>query len=167
VQLKIFSNECDERSAVISRCGNYRYMLSRRWDSSLPVVAFVGLNPSTADHRDDDPTTRICVNYAKRWGFGTLLLGNLFSYRSTDPDNLSFIEDPIGPRADRYLYRILREADLVICCWTSRGRMGGRDLSVYKKIDNPHCLAILSDGSPGHPLYKSASLRPIRYIRGT
>jgi hypothetical protein len=105
------------------------------------------------------------VNYAKRWGYGSLLLANLFSFRSTDPNNLYAAEDPVGPDADVHLKSILAKAQLVICCWTSRGRMGGRDLDVYKMIKEPHCLAVLSDGSPGHPLYKSASLKPIRYQR--
>ncbi len=165
MQMSMFSDQAVEKSAIMSRCGHYRYLLSRNWDGSLPIVAFIGLNPSTADHRNDDPTTRVCINYAKRWGYGGLFLANLFSYRSTDPDNLYSVDDPIGPRADRYLSQIVKEADLVICCWTSRGALMGRDREVYRKIPDPHCLAILGDGSPGHPLYKSALLKPMRYER--
>ena len=36
--------------------GNYRYLLGRKWDANLPQVTFVMLNPSTADHQQDDRT---------------------------------------------------------------------------------------------------------------
>src|ERR1700730_4474366 len=45
-----------ERGAHISDCGTYRYRLWREWDRSLPTLAFLMLNPSTADHLTDDPT---------------------------------------------------------------------------------------------------------------
>lgn len=165
MQLEIFPGSEVVMSAVLSECGRYRYRLSRTWDASLPVVAFIGLNPSTADHRVDDPTTRICVNYAKRWGYGAMLLGNLFSYRSRDPDKLYAVQDPVGPEGDYHLGRIVGEADLVVCCWSARGRMSGRDEVVYRRIKNPRCLSVLNDGSPGHPLYKSSLLKPMTYLR--
>ncbi len=40
-------------SAVISECGRFRYLLIREWDVHLPRVAFVMLNPSTADADKD------------------------------------------------------------------------------------------------------------------
>ena len=39
----------------------YRYALWRTWDESKPKVLFVGLNPSTADEIQDDPTIRRCI----------------------------------------------------------------------------------------------------------
>jgi hypothetical protein len=78
---ELFKNE--SKSATISQCGLYRYDLWRRWDSSIPGVAFIGLNPSTADAEKDDPTIRKCVAYAKKWGFGSLCMLNLFAFRAT------------------------------------------------------------------------------------
>ncbi len=49
---------------------------------------FIGLNPSIADETIDDPTITRCINYAKAWGYGTLLMTNLFAFRSTYPKDI-------------------------------------------------------------------------------
>ena len=59
-----------QRSAIMSDCGAYRYELRRIWDSSLPILLWVGLNPSTADHINDDPTNRRIAGFSKNWGYG-------------------------------------------------------------------------------------------------
>ena len=63
-----------QRDACFSACGRYRWSLSRAWDADLskPWIAFIMLNPSTADAEQDDPTIRRCVAFAKAWGFGGL-----------------------------------------------------------------------------------------------
>ena len=56
----------DTRSiAVFSIDDDYRYRLSRLWNADKSIVAFVMLNPSTADATTDDPTIRRCLNYAE------------------------------------------------------------------------------------------------------
>lgn len=71
------------RETIFSPCRKYRYTLWRTFslfelgDGRLtaahqPFVQFIGLNPSTADETNDDPTIRRCVGYAKTWGFGAL-----------------------------------------------------------------------------------------------
>jgi hypothetical protein len=44
------------QSAVISDDGVYRYQLTRTWDPESPELAWIMLNPSTADALADDPT---------------------------------------------------------------------------------------------------------------
>ena len=149
------------RSAHLSRCGAYRYALSRTWDAALPAVLFVCLNPSTADRLRDDATARVCMNYARRWGFGTLLIGNLFAFRVTDPAALKHAADPIGPGNDRRLRKLQEHAALVVCAWGDGGALLARDAQVLAFLRAPHCLTKLGSGRPGHPLYKSAALRPV------
>lgn len=48
--------------------GECRYTLTRVWNSALPMITFVMLNPSTADAVQFDPTLRRCVGFAKREG---------------------------------------------------------------------------------------------------
>lgn len=148
-------------SAVISACGQYRYELRRVWDDAAPLVLFIGLNPSTADASNDDNTSRVCINYAKRWGYGGLLLGNLFAYRSKDPAALYTAQDPVGPDNDVHLRMLQSQAELVVCAWTDTGAYLGRDLAVLPFLAAPHCLVKLKSGRPGHPLYKRADLRPV------
>ena len=93
------------RSAGFSRCGRYRYWLRRIWDPALAHCVFIGLNPSTADATEDDPTLKRCISFAQKWGYGSLLLVNLFSLRATDPRGLKMAADPIGPKTDRWLRR--------------------------------------------------------------
>ena len=150
-----------KNSAVISDCEQYRYELRRVWDESAPLVLFIGLNPSTADGSSDDNTSRVCINYAKRWGYGGLLLGNLFAYRSTDQTALYTAQDPVGPENDAHLKALQSQAKLVVCAWSNTGSYMGRDLAVLPTLKAPHCLVKLKSGRPGHPLYKRADLRPI------
>ena len=77
-----------ERAAEVSACARYRYALRRTWDPARPAALFVGLNPSTADGARDDLTVCRCVAFAAAWGCGSVLVGNLFAYRATDPARL-------------------------------------------------------------------------------
>ena len=154
-----------KKSAVISKCHRYRYELRRVWDESKPLVLFIGLNPSTADADVEDNTSRVCINYAKRWDYGGLLLGNLFAFRSTDQAGLFSAEDPVGPENDAALARLQTQSTLVVCAWSASGAYRQRDQAVLWNLRDPHCLVKLKSGHPGHPLYKSAKLQPTRYER--
>lgn len=60
------------RGADFSPCGAYRYTLHRTWNEALPPVAFLMLNPSTADATANDPTVERCERRAREWGWGGL-----------------------------------------------------------------------------------------------
>ncbi len=147
-------------SAKLSTCGSYRYELHRSWDTELESVLFIGLNPSTADHTRDDQTSRVCINFAMRWGYGGVTIANLFAFRSTDPARLKTATDPVGPENNRVLRRLCKKSSLVICAWSDMGGYLARDKEVLGMINKPHCLSRLKSGRPGHPLYKSRALLP-------
>ncbi len=44
-----------EKGQLFLDCNKYRYSLWRIWNKEKPIFTFVGLNPSTADHEQDDP----------------------------------------------------------------------------------------------------------------
>ena len=155
-----------EKSAVISECGLYRYELRRTWDSEKDWVLFICLNPSTADHEAEDNTSRVCINYAKRWGYGGLVIANLFAYRSTDPSELYKVSDPVGKDNDKYLKRLSCDASDTVCAWSDDGGYLDRDLAVLPLLRSPKCLVMLKSGRPGHPLYKNKELKPIPLILG-
>jgi hypothetical protein len=150
------------RSAVFSPCRTYRYFLSRTWNPMLPSVMFIGLNPSTADEQQDDPTVRRCVGFATKWNFGGLVLVNLFAYRSTDPAGLRDTDDPVGPANDKHILLGARAADRVVLAWGTKGNLVDRDQRVLSLFPDVHCLGVTKEGHPKHPLYLAGNtgLRP-------
>jgi hypothetical protein len=152
-------------AAVLSADGRYRYFLSRRWDERGKVIAFIGLNPSTADESKDDPTIRRCTRFAKDLGGGALWVVNLFALRATKPFALVHAPDPIGPENEHWLDEVVAEADLSIAAWGNQGTLMGRAAVVSARFaGNLHALSITRRGMPGHPLYISAENRPQLYF---
>ena len=146
-----------QRTARISPCSMYRYSLSRTWDTSLPRVLFVGLNPSTADDQCDDPTVRRCIGFAQRWGYGGLILVNLFAYRTTDPSGLTEVDDPIGSENDHWIAVEQARVDRVVAAWGNHGVLLNRDEAVLETLTRAYCLGITKAGCPRHPLYLAAT----------
>mgnify|MGYP001162362035 FL=1 len=147
--------------AFFSKDRKHRYALWRVWNNKLPKVLFIGLNPSTADEVKDDPTIRRCINYAKDWGYGGYIMGNIFAYRSTDPKNLKITNDPIGIDNNSWLIKLHSEASLTIGAWGNHGKYLDRGEEVSNLIDNLYCLRITKEGHPSHPLYLPGNLKPI------
>jgi hypothetical protein len=148
-----------ETSADISKDGRYRYWLSRRLSMGERTVVFVGLNPSTADAEQDDPTIRRCVGFARLWGFDWLLMGNLYAYRSTDPQVLLRIDHPLGPMNQDALKWMTQRAELVVAAW-GRCRLTPDADTISRSIlalGHTRCLGRNKDGSPKHPLYVPAA----------
>lgn len=156
-------------SAVFSPCGLYRYLLTRTWDPNLPRVCWVMLNPSTATAEHDDPTIRRCIDFSKRWGYGSLSVVNLFAYRTPYPQKLRYLTDPIGPDNDKYILSQLLLSDLVIVAWGAGADIKDhewRDASVLRMVETCYCLGVCVDESPRHPLYIRADVAPILYQKG-
>jgi len=114
-------------SAVISACQQYRYRLEREIQAEGQVFAFFGINPSTADADLDDATVKKWRGFSQRNGVRRFIVGNVFAYRSTDPKGLALVDDPFGPDWQRHLVEIIQEADVLVPCWGTLGKMP-RDL---------------------------------------
>jgi hypothetical protein len=154
------------RSAVFSPCRRYRYELWRRWEDG-PYCMFIGLNPSTADSKKDDPTIRRCTRFAHDWGYAALCMTNLFAFQTPDPKILMAAEDPIGPENNGTLQRVAAGAGIVIAAWGTYGRYLRRGVTVATMLPDLHCLHQTKDGMPGHPLYLRADLMPRPFTLGT
>ncbi|WP_207558562.1 DUF1643 domain-containing protein [Mycobacteroides abscessus] len=163
----LFELEACASTAVLSACGTYRYELTRSWGVGA-ALEFVMLNPSTADAAVDDPTIRRCVGFAKRWGYASIVVHNLYAYRATDPTELANAEDPIGPENRKYLSR--EDAACTIAAWGAHPAATGwwsgypygwqRDVIKRSRL---YCLGVNANGSPKHPLYVKGSIEPIEY----
>jgi hypothetical protein len=126
------------------------------------MVLFVGLNPSTADARQNDPTIRRCIDFARRWGYGSLAVGNIFALRTPYPRILKASTDPVGPRNDWWLRKLGSEASLVIAAWGADGAFLARSKSSRRLFDQLWCLGRTRSGEPRHPLYLRADSAPER-----
>jgi len=147
-----------KKQATFSSCRKYRYSLFRIWDEDKSLVLFIGLNPSTADEKEDDPTIRRCINFAKQWDYGGLIMGNLFAYRATQPSDLKQAIEPIGKENDKIIVELSKRADITVVAWGNDGYLHNRDKEVLKLLTNPMCLKINKSGQPAHPLYQPKNL---------
>ncbi|KOF00671.1 hypothetical protein W7K_02885 [Stenotrophomonas geniculata N1] len=148
------------QTAVISDCGNYRYLLTRPTQVVRPergTALFLMLNPSTADADVDDPTIRRCRGFAKAWGCNGLTVANLFALRSTDPALLLSHAAPIGPLNDGWLRKLASEYGDVVCAWGAHSMAVGRSIVVAQLLRQAGarlwCLGTTKQGFPRHPLY--------------
>lgn len=148
--------------ALVSEDGLYRYWLTRSWGAG-PVATFVMLNPSIADASADDPTIRRCIGFAQSWGYGGVLVGNLFAYRATNPRNLPDGDEAIGPDNNRWLIRLRSWAGLTVAAWGAHHRIIGRAAEVMDLLGGLHVLRLTKQGNPGHPLYVPAATQPTRW----
>lgn len=140
-----------------------------------PVLAFILVNPSTADESTDDQTIRMVRLFGSRHGYGRILVGNIFAFRSKDIRILNDVLDPVGPENDDHLERIMREADRCYVAWGAEDKLPqslrGRWREVVKIADrvgcNLYCLDHIGGDHPRHPqilIYEDPNLhwrRPV------
>lgn len=142
--------------AVISDCGQYRYVLRRIWNSDAAYLVFVMLNPSTADADVDDATIRKCVGFARRLGYGGIVVVNLFALRSRDPKALGTALDPVGPDNDKWIKLECSIAEHpIIVAWGANGRDYPDRVRQVLDLIKPRAVNALrtsDDGTPWHPL---------------
>jgi hypothetical protein len=154
--------------ATFSSCRRWRYLLWRCWDANRPAANFLMLNPSTADEHRLDPTCSRARDYAERWGYGALIVTNVFAYRDTSPEEMRKAKDPVGPGNDAAILRAAKAAAIVVCAWGNHGSFLERSSQVKAILDKGrialHCLRINANGEPAHPLYLPGSLKPRAWI---
>lgn len=146
--------------AIISDCGQYRYRLERHALSGAGAIAWIMVNPSTADATDDDATIRKVIGFSERLGAGWLIVGNKFAYRSKDVTDLRVPTDPKGPENDDHLRQIMQDAGTVIVAWGPLAKLPKelrrRWYTVCRIADEVGrdlmCLGTAQDGHPRHPL---------------
>jgi hypothetical protein len=152
----------DERTALLSADGAYRYTLTRRWGDRAPAVVWIMLNPSTADDAVDDPTIRRCVGFTRGWGYDAITVVNLYALRATDPDILRGAADPVGPDNDHTLSAHASAAvGLKVAAWGAHPLAAGRARHLLARGVLPAaglaCLGVTAAGQPRHPLYVPAA----------
>ena len=152
----------------------HRYALWRQLGTAERCICWIMLNPSTADHTTDDATLRRIREYSKDWGFGWLTVGNLWSYRATDPKQLKqWVKQyaaldrrrglyGIMAENERYVLRMANRAELVVCAWGADGALDNRADEMLRALEkqNVHALAVTKSGQPKPPVRLAANLHP-------
>lgn len=164
------------RTALIE--GQYRRWLRRRWGAG-PTIGWVMLNPSTADHARDDPTLLRIMGFSLRWGYGGLVVVNLYPFISASPRACrrwlqSFrcdIAEPDWSARDAYIRnhsdcaQALADCDLVMAAWGAGAdpddiAMWMDQVGAELGAIDLHCLGRNADGSPKHPLARGVHRVP-------
>ena len=151
----------------------FRYDLGRDWGGGhRETIAWFGLNPSTADHKENDRTITREICFSQDWGFKRMLKGNAFAFRSTDPHVLYAKKNPvdiIGPRNDEVILEIAEQAEMIVVCWGNHGELHRRDrqmCTLLSKFDQKvYCFGRNKTGQPVHPLYLPGTSVPERFFR--
>ncbi len=73
------------RSAVIE--GPYRWTMTRAWGAG-PTILWTLFNASDADGKRDDPTTLRMMGFSYRWGFGAMIVTNVYPFIASKPKDL-------------------------------------------------------------------------------
>lgn len=153
--------------AIFSKDGLYRYVAWRRWRRKDGMIAYIGLNPSTANAVKNDNTITKLIKITEHNGYGGFFMLNLFAYISTDPDKLlDKSVNTIGPRNNAYIRYYASRAKMVVFCWGSFTEAyeplgdflsDSRAEQVAKLFPQPEfqrfCLEHNTHGRPKHPLY--------------
>lgn len=133
----------------------YRYLLERRWDTTLPTALWIMLNPSTATAMDDDPTIRRVRSFSEALCVGGFQVLNLFALRATDPSILAIHPDPVGEDNDSLISWFARHhRGPVIVAWGAHAQLVPDRVDRVLNLlgDVPlHCLGVTKDGHPRHP----------------
>lgn len=150
-----------------SECMQYRYGLAEIWDENLPLVMFLMMNPSVAGIEHADPTLIKTGKFARRWGFGGQLVGNVHSYRLTKSQALGNVKDPVGPENDAILLHMARSANMVVLAYGLPPKsLRPRAEQVVEMLRGEVRLTYLrltKDGTPEHPLYLPPELEPLDF----
>lgn len=150
-------------SAIFSKCGAFRYALTRRWTDSLfsaepMVIIFCGLNPSVAGASSTDMTITKEIGFATRLGASAFIKVNLFAGIETLSGKLGDLPDPIGPDFAAVLEQVAGIAHRpgmltkTILAWGSH-EMATREriTAVLPYLPGPYeCLGTTQDGHPKH-----------------
>ncbi len=142
--------------AVFAEDRTHRLYLWRRWNTNLPWIMFIGLNPSTADERLNDPTVRRCIGFAEKWGYGGIFMCNVFTLVSSDPKKLN-TEPPLVMGVNLAMRVIRRRSEKAVAAWGGlivkvRGWEDRVD-RITQDLAPLHCLGLTKQDHPRHPLY--------------
>ena len=155
------------RSATLSECGTYRYELRRVWNDTLPLLVVCMLNPSIADANVDDPTVLTLIHFGKEWGYGGLLIVNLYAFRSPSPkEMLAAGPAAIGPKNERYtaaaVFYARDNGGKLLAAWGNDGNDRAIWFAQWTRCKGVEliCLGTTKSDAPKHPMARGVHRIP-------
>jgi hypothetical protein len=152
-------------TAIIIDC--YRYELRRVWDDRLPLLVVCMLNPSTADHRFNDPTVLTLIHFAKLWGYGGLIVVNLYAFRASHPKEMFAAGvAAMGPENEKHLAAAVAYAKSttgrMLVAWGNDGNERARWFARWAEAQGVglDCLGTTQSGAPKHPMARGSHRIP-------
>jgi hypothetical protein len=141
--------------ATFSNDRKYRYELWRIWDEAKPLVMFIGLNPSTANETEADPTIESVTRISRFNGYGGFYMMNCWAYIATKPEDLKI--NPMSEQINNDLLTInASKCKDVVCAWGNFKIVHdlGRDEELKAMFPRALCIGRNQNGSPKHPLFQ-------------
>lgn len=141
---------CIESYATFNEDKTRRFVLFRQWDKEKPVATVIGLNPSTADETEDDPTIGFVYRVLSGNGFGGFFMTNLFTMVTPHPKEL-VIDDNWDHAIEIWKASASFSKDVVFA-W---GRFDslGRNETAKRMFPEALCFGHIKSGEPRHPMY--------------
>ena len=150
------------RGAKFNEARTHRQRLWRGWGSGHTLTV-IGMNPSTADETDNDPTAERCERRARALGYGGLIMINMMDIVETDSSKLDQIpaEERCTEANTAELLNAINSARAIetdiLCGWGRPGQKHGAVAWLATQASRAgvtlFCLRKNQDGSPAHPLY--------------
>ena len=145
----------------------HRYSLVHRWNPlfSDRLILWIGLNPSTADEQQLDPTLTRIRSFSQREGFDGFWMANLFGLRTPYPKEMMAHADPVGAGNDASLLEAAARCDRIVAAWGAGGAFQTRAHAVARLLAGHKlwCLGLTQDGHPRHPLYVNGKATLVRW----
>ena len=161
-----------EEKRKYSEDKKYRYLSCQRIGPSDNRLLFIMLNPASTIETLNNPskhrqTRTLCINFARRWGFGLLEVVNLFALEARTPKILFMANDSVGPKNDEWICDAVERVDKVVMAWGRHGSYRNRSKNVLEKmlpIKVPYYLMQTKGGEPKHPIGIPKDAQPIAWV---
>lgn len=163
--MELFKELEVKKEAKFSPCKKHRYSLTRTWNASKGHVMFIGLNPSTANELKDDPTIKRVTSFAKDWGYGGVVMCNLFTMVTAYPKELVIDEDIEVTK--KCISNEIDKCGIVVFAWGNFKQAINRGKQISNWLKEGYALQINKNGSPKHPLYVKSNVKLVKYKTDT
>lgn len=156
-----------ENTCHFSADRRHRYTLLHRINPLFGdrLIMWIGLNPSTADEQQLDPTLTRIRSFSEREGFDGFLMTNIFGLRTPYPKEMMAAPDPVGPENNAALLAGAERCEKIVAAWGVCGEFQARADAVTQLFAGRElwCLGTTQDGHPRHPLYVAGRQTLVRW----